>query len=100
MLRHTRELSLSSRLGLDAYQSPGGPFDQLQFQLESLVAANGGSPAVIISLSMGSTYFSTFLQRHVSGQWSERHVAAFVSLSGEFTCKCQSAGFGFAVFGS
>ena len=72
------------RLGPDAWAAPGGDFDRTKAAIEAAVAANGGLAAVVVSISMGGPYFAAFCQ-HVSQEWKDANVHAFLSLSGVYS---------------
>lgn len=73
------------RLGPDAWSAPDGDFDRTKAAIEAAVAANDGRKIVVVSISMGGPYFAAFASRHVSQQWRDKHIHAFLSLSGVFS---------------
>jgi len=52
--------------------------------LQAVQAAGHKLQIVLASRSLGSLYFGAFSRRHVSAAWAERHLAAHISLSGDF----------------
>ena len=70
------------RVGPETWSKADGAFDQLKRKIERLVADNDDIPIVPLSISLGGPFFALFLSSHVDKGWKERHIFAWVSLSG------------------
>ena len=62
---------------------PGGVFDEMKALIEHTVDSRPGKePIVASSISLGGSFFSLFLNRHVTQEWKDRYIHCFFSISG------------------
>jgi Lecithin:cholesterol acyltransferase len=68
------------RLAPDAFSGQEGSHAALRSRLEHIFSETG-KPAIVVTLSLGATYFADFLAEQ-SHEWKAAHIMGFISCAG------------------
>ena len=86
-LTQMRVVSYDWRMGARHFAQPGGAFDKTKKVFEESRAVHGRA-SLVISFSMGSPFFHSFLQQQTQ-LWKDEHVAGWTTLAGPFAGSMQ-----------